>query len=265
MDSFRPPAVAGSFYPGTTEALSRSVTSLLSSASSTEVSWQPKALVVPHAGYPYSGPVAGAAYRLLEPWASSTVRVVVLGPVHRVPIRGLALPTAAAFETPLGRVPVDPEAGVLLTGLARTHGEAHALEHSVEVQLPFLQTVLPAFRLIPLVVGEASVDQVVAVVDRLWGGRETLFVISTDLSHYLPYDRAVSVDARTASVVERLESVGRDDACGSVPLNGFLATARSRRMAIHRVALANSGDTAGDRSRVVGYGSWALVEANHGA
>jgi len=223
----------------------------------------PKALIAPHAGYIYSGPVAAHAYDALSPARGIVRRVVLLGPVHRVPVRGLALPDADAFETPLGRVPVDRAAIEALADLPQVvvSTRAHALEHSLEVQLPFLQRVLGEFALVPFAVGDASVNEVGAVIERLWGGPETLIVVSTDLSHYHPYRVAVQVDAETLARIEALDSdIRHEQACGATPLNGLLAVARAKGMTIRRLSACNSGDTAGGRDQVVGYSAFALYE-----
>jgi AmmeMemoRadiSam system protein B/AmmeMemoRadiSam system protein A len=224
---------------------------------------RPKALIAPHAGYIYSGPIAASAYAQLAPLADRIRRVVLLGPAHRVALRGLALPGAAAFETPLGEVEIDEAAVAELRDLPQVvqSPAAHALEHSLEVQLPFLQTVLREFRLLPLAVGDASTDEVAEVIDRLWGGDETLIVISSDLSHYLSYADACRIDRSTVDTVLALEPVlDHAQACGATPINGLLRAARAHGLAPRLNDLRNSGDTAGDRSRVVGYASISFVE-----
>jgi hypothetical protein len=216
----------------------------------------PKLLVVPHAGYVYSGPVAANAYALLAPWRDQITRVVLLGPTHRVAVRGLAAPTVSAFETPLGRVPIDHAALALIADLAQVvaSDEAHAQEHSLEVQLPFLQTVLGDFKLVPLAVGRAGAEEVAQVLERLWGGDETLIVISSDLSHYLPYRQAQAADRATVDRILRLDpALDHHQACGATPLAGALLAARAHGLSARLLDLRNSGDTAGDRSRVVGY------------
>lgn len=254
----RPAAVAGSFYPADARMLAGEVDRLLDAASSapTAAARPPKLLVVPHAGYIYSGPVAAHAYALLAPWRERLHRVVLLGPAHRVAIRGLTAPTVAAFDTPLGRVAIDTAALVQLAGLPQVtrSDAAHAREHSLEVQLPFLQRALGAFTLVPLAVGDASAEEVAQVLDRVWGGDETLVVISTDLSHYLPYAEARARDRATVDRILRLDpALGHDQACGATPLAGALLAARSHGLAPRLLDLRSSGDTAGDRDRVVGY------------
>jgi len=258
----RPAAVAGLFYPGEARALARQVEQLLAGAGAPDDAPAPKMLVVPHAGYVYSGPVAAHAYARLARLRTRVRRVVLLGPVHRVPVRGLALPSVGAFETPLGRVELDRAAIDGLADLPQvvTSDAAHAQEHALEVQLPFLQAVLERFTLVPLAVGAAGTDAVAQVIERLWGGDETLLVISTDLSHYLPYARAQAVDRATAERIVRLDpQLDHDQACGATPLAGALVAARAHGLVPRLLDLRNSGDTAGDRSRVVGYCAVALA------
>jgi hypothetical protein len=268
MTSVRPAAVADMFYPGEAPILEREVLDLLEEARGRpEASGAlPKALIVPHAGYVYSGPVAATAYARLKAGRGVISRVVLLGPVHRVPVRGLALPGADAFATPLGRVPLDLEAVAAIRGLPQVvvSAQAHALEHSLEVQLPFLQSVLGEFRLVPLAVGDASAQQVAQVLDILWGGEETLIVVSSDLSHYLPYNLAKEVDAGTTRrILDLCVDIRHDEACGGTPVNGLLLAARRHGLSPELLDLRNSGDTAGDRSRVVGYAAFAFLEMPH--
>lgn len=265
MDRVRPAAVAGLFYPAGEAALSGEVVRYLARAvTRTETGGAPKALIVPHAGYVYSGPVAAHAYRLLA-GARGISRVVLLGPVHHVPVRGLALPEATVFATPLGEIPVDTEAAEAIRDLPQVsvNGAAHAPEHSLEVQLPFLQHQLGAFRLLPLAVGDATPEEVAECLERVWGGPETLIVVSSDLSHYLPYDAARRVDQATAEAILALKegSIGHDQACGATPVWGLLRVARERGLRVELLDLRNSGDTEGDRERVVGYGAFAFREA----
>lgn len=263
----RSPAVAGMFYPGDATTLARDVGTLLTQAARHMPALSPKALIAPHAGYIYSGPVAASAYALLKPLATVVHRVILLGPTHRVAVRGLALPGADAFRSPLGSVMIDQEAARLIAPLPQvtTSREAHALEHSLEVHLPFLQAMLEDFTLLPLAVGIASADEVAEVLELLWGGSETLIVVSSDLSHYLPYDAATASDNATAQAILRMEhTLTHQQACGGTPVNGLLAAAERRGLTPHLLDLRNSGDTAGDRSRVVGYGAFAFTEADHG-
>ena len=264
MTTVRPAAVAGLFYPRDPRQLAAEVTELLDGVEQFEPKLDfPKALIVPHAGYVYSGPVAAAAYDAVAPGRGIIQRVVMMGPVHRVAVRGLALPGAEAFDTPLGRVPIDAQALRLLLDLPQvvTSAAAHAQEHSLEVQLPFLQRVLGGFSLVPFAVGDARPDEVAAVIERLWGGRETLFVLSTDLSHYHSYEEAKSIDGATVGRIARLATdLDHDEACGATPLNGLLHVAKQRALRIRMLAACNSGDTAGGKGRVVGYSSFALYE-----
>jgi len=258
----RAPAVAGRFYPADPVTLRAEVTALL--AANPCPGPAPKVLIAPHAGYVYSGPVAARAYARLAPLRGRITRVVLLGPSHFVGFRGLAAPTVAAFATPLGPIAIDREALADVADLAQViaHDEPHAREHSLEVHLPFLQVALGEFALVPFAVGEARPDAVAAVLERLWGGPETLIVISTDLSHYHPYDEARALDADTAArIVARSTDLRGEECCGCRPLNGLLLLAQQRALAVEQLDLRNSGDTAGDRSRVVGYGAWALGEA----
>ena len=268
MTFVRQAAVAGSFYPGDARELDATVQYHLSKTSPPQGP-SPKAIIAPHAGYIYSGPVAATAYARLAPVAERITRVVLLGPCHRVPVRGLAVSGADAFATPLGNIPLDKEAAKRILDLPQVQvfDATHEQEHSLEVHLPFLQVVLKAFAIVPLVVGNASDEEVAEVIERLWGGPETLVVVSTDLSHYLDYDAARRMDTATCRAIENLEpqAIGRDQACGRIPVKGLLALAKRRRLKIATVDLRNSGDTAGPRDRVVGYGSWLLFEERAGA
>jgi len=261
MPAVREPAVAGLFYPGDRPALEASVAALFGKAGKPEGP-PPKALILPHAGYDYSGPTAAAGYARLARWRDRYSRVVLVGPSHRVPVAGLAASSARAFRTPLGDVPIDNGA-VAALGLP-TLDAPHEHEHSLEVHLPFLQTVLGDFELVPLVAGDASHAEVAGILDRLWGGPETLIVVSSDLSHYLDYDSAHARDSRTCEAIERFdhESIGHHDACGATPVGGLLIAARRRGLDVERLDLRSSGDTAGPRDRVVGYGAWAFAESS---
>lgn len=266
MHSIRPAAVAGTFYPGKPEALRQAVAHHLGRAPAPHeaASRPPKLLLVPHAGYVYSGDVAARAYALLAPWRGHIRRVVLLGPAHRVALRGLAAPRAQAFATPLGTVPIDQAALASVAGLPQLHfsDAAHADEHALEVHLPFLQTVLgDGFTLLPLVVGEASPQAVEEVLDKLWGGDETLIVISSDLSHYLPSGQARLRDRATVRRILALaDDLIGDEACGATPLNGALRAARQHGLQPHLLDLRNSAETAGgDPGRVVGYGAVAFM------
>ena len=264
MQTVRPAAVAGMFYPGEARALAAEVDDLLGGVG--EAAPQlgfPKALIVPHAGYIYSGPVAAHAYAAVAPARGVVKRVVLLGPTHRVAVRGLALPGAQFFDTPLGRIPVDQELAQCLKDLPQvtTSAPAHAMEHSLEVQLPFLQRTLGEFGLLPLAVGMASVQEVAEVLERLWGGPETLVVISTDLSHYHRYDEARAIDGATLERIARFATdIHHEEACGATPLNGFLSVSKRKNLQIRLLAACNSGDTAGGKGQVVGYSSFGVYE-----
>jgi hypothetical protein len=258
----RPPAVAGKFYPGDSELLRAEVREFVGNGQGGSV--LPKALIAPHAGYVYSGPIAGSAYASLGGGRADGIRrVVMLGPAHFVAVRGIAVPLAEAFATPLGQVAVDGAAvaDLLREALVVADDRPHRDEHSLEVHLPFLQTVLRDFTIVPLVVGQARAAQVEAVVDRLWGGPETLILISTDLSHYLPYAQAAMLDRRTADAIETLDpdAIGPDQACGRLAVQGALAAARRRGLRAVTLDLRNSGDTAGPRDQVVGYGAFTIA------
>lgn len=268
MNTVRPAAVAGAFYPGDTKSLSASVKSLLDGAAGqVDAAGPPKAIIAPHAGYIYSGPVAASIYVRLAPLRGRIRRVVLIGPAHRVWFRGIALPDVAGFASPLGDVEIDADAVRMIASLPQvvTRGDAHAQEHSLEVHLPFLQSVLGHFRLVPLVVGDAAPAEVAEVLDALWGGDETLVVVSSDLSHYLDYRSARSVDTDTARAITSLQpNLSHEQACGATAVNGLVELARRRQMDVEQIDLRNSGDTAGDRSRVVGYGAFAFREKEQG-
>jgi hypothetical protein len=261
--SIRPPAIAGTFYPGEPEALGGMIDECMKSVRVRHA--PPKALVAPHAGYIYSGPIAATAYASLAPIADRISRVVLLGPSHRVAFEGMALSSASAFRTPLGDVPIDRAACDRIAKLpgVQTLDVAHAEEHSLEIHLPFLQTVLQDFALMPIVVGRAPEAQVDAVLRELWGGDETLILVSSDLSHYHDYATAQRMDSGASLAIETLDpaKLGDDQACGRYPVKGLLARARALDLRATTLDLRNSGDTAGDKSRVVGYGSYAFEYA----
>ena len=263
----RPPAVAGMFYTGEAQALAGEIATMLAEAHPPAAKHiTPKALIVPHAGHIYSGPIAASAYALLAPVAKVIRRVVLFGPAHRVAVDGLALPAADAFATPLGVIQLDLAAMQAAQNLPQVSvsAAAHAMEHSLEVQLPFLQGILDDFRLVPFVVGHTSGHEVAEVIDLLWGGPETLIVISSDLSHYLPYATARQKDqATTASILQLAPLTEFEQACGALPINGMIEVARRRGLMPTLLDLRNSGDTAGDKSRVVGYASFAFEESGH--
>lgn len=262
MTAIRVPAVAGTFYPADPGRLRAMVEEDLAEATGVPALASTKAIIAPHAGYAYSGPVAGYAFAALRERAADIRRVVAIGPAHFVPIRGIAVPSAAAFRTPLGDVPVDRTAIQAIRDLPqiRLADVPHRDEHALEVELPFLQAVLGEFTLVPLVVGDATPAAVAEVLERLWGGPETLIVISSDLSHYEPYARAQHHDVATALAIEQLDEadLGPGDACGHLAIAGLLVEARRHGLTADRLDLRNSGDTAGPRGQVVGYGAWAF-------
>ena len=256
----RPPAVAGSFYPADPADLAQAVDALLPTSAPDQP--PPKAIIVPHAGYEYSGPVAGAAYSLLTPDVDA-MRVVLVGPAHFHPLEGVAVSGADALATPLGPVEVDDEArtAVLVLSVVQRDDAPHEPEHSLEVQLPILQRLLGPFRILPLVTGRAVAPaDLAAVLDAVWGGTETVVVCSSDLSHYHDHDTATALDRRTASaVVDRdVEGIGSRDACGAVAIRGLLEAARRRDLPVRLLDLRTSHDAGGPRDRVVGYGAFAV-------
>ena len=280
MKQVRPPAVAGAFYNSHKQTLESDVNGLLQVARTQldhsqlkdgdNSDWQhlTKALIVPHAGYIYSGPTAAAAYALLAQRSQTIKRVVLLGPVHRVPVHGLALPDSSAFATPLGEIQIDQNAVAAIADMPQVvvSAAAHADEHSLEVQLPFLQSVLEDFQLVPLAVGDAKPAQVAEVLNVLWGGPETLIVISSDLSHFLPFKRAQTIDSDTVhKILNMIGPLNHEQACGSTPINGLMLSAKQHGLQPHLLDLCNSGDTAGDKNRVVGYASLAFSEQAAGS
>ncbi len=260
MTSVRHPAVAGLFYPDDPRELRGQVADFLAAAPAGGV--VPKAIIAPHAGYVYSGPIAASAYARIKPARGRITRVVLLGPAHRVGFRGLALSGADYFQTPLGRVMVDKAAIEKISRLPQVQmmDLAHAQEHSLEVHLPFLQEVLGEFSLVPLVVGDAEAGEVAEVIEALWGGPETLIVVSSDLSHYHDYKTAQRLDRATSQAIEQLrpEHIQYDSACGRNPVIGLLHAARKYGLKASTIDLRNSGDTAGSHDRVVGYGAYVF-------
>ncbi len=258
IDTIRIPAVAGMFYPATPYELLNMIQQFLEQPRM--ASLIPKAMIVPHAGYIYSGAIAASAYVYLKPARGLITRVVLLGPSHRVPFSGLATSSMQSFATPLGDVPLDRAAIAAIEQLPQVSvlDYAHAREHSLEVHLPFLQETLKNFKLVPLVVGEATPEEVGEVLEQLWGGQETLIVVSSDLSHYLDYESARQLDALTTQAIEHLrpEDIHHEQACGRNPINGLLYLARKRGLHAKAVDVRNSGDTAGSKDRVVGYGAY---------
>lgn len=260
MSTTRQPAVAGMFYPADPNQLRQDIETYLAHA--TPAQYTPKAIISPHAGYIYSGPVAASAYASLKPAHNKIKHVILLGPAHRVPFIGLAAPSVDYFATPLGKIPINQTLINKLQRLpqVRIMDEAHELEHSLEVQLPFLQIIIDEFDLLPLVVGDADMDAVAEVLNLVWGGEETLIVISSDLSHYHDYTTAQTMDRNTSKAIEQLqpEQVHYDMACGRNPVNGLLAVARKKGLTVNTLDLRNSGDTAGPRDQVVGYGAYVF-------
>jgi len=259
----RPTAVAGSFYPAEPDALLAELERAYAAAAPVAPSVPPKAIVGPHAGYVYSGPVAATAYAQVRSRRATVERVVLLGPSHHVAFAGMAVSTADAFATPLGPLRVDVagrEAVLALPGVLGWDAP-HAREHSLEVHLPFILDALGEVAILPIVVGRAPADQVAAVLDAVWGGAETLLVVSTDLSHYHAYEEATGLDQATVAAVEggRPDDVGPSDACGVYPLRGLLVATGRRGMRGRAVDVRNSGDTAGSRDRVVGYGAFVFA------
>ena len=259
------PNVAGTFYPGDREALRREVDACLEGAAVAGPA--PKALIAPHAGYRYSGPVAASAYARLKPRARQIRRVVLLGPTHYHPTSGVAVCGAESFETPLGRVPVDTASvkRALEFAFVQRVDQAFEREHSLEVHLPFLMRVVPRFALVPLLVGKASPAEVDTLLEALWGGPETAVVVSSDLSHFLDYESARRLDAKTSEAIVALrhDAVGYEQACGRHAVNGLLHLAGRRGFEASAIDVRNSGDTAGPRDRVVGYGAYAFFEPAH--
>ncbi len=263
VSNSRAPAVAGQFYPADPAQLQAMLQDMFSTARPTRLS-HIKALVVPHAGLIYSGPIAASAYQAIADQADQIRRVVLLGPSNRVGFHGIATVSASEYLMPMGRVRIDQAAIERISALPQVVqlDEAHASEHSLEVQLPFLQAVLDDFLLVPLVVGDCPPGQVAEVLELLWGGDETLIVISSDLSHYHSYDEARAQDRQTSQAIINLqpENIGYEDACGRNPLNGLLLAAKTHGLKAQLIDLRNSGDTAGPRDRVVGYGAYAFVD-----
>lgn len=261
MTQVREAAVAGLFYPADASELSETVRTMLGDGH--PAGSVPKALIVPHAGYEYSGPVAATAYARLIPFADRYCRVVLIGPCHRIPLSGLASSPAEAFRTPLGDIPLDQELiGSMDRSTVAVSAEAHRLEHSLEVQLPFLQSVLDEFKLVPVLVGDSMPERVAGVIDKLWNGPGTLLVVSSDLSHYLSYADARRRDHATCDAIEQLDPgrITGEGACGAAAVAGLLMVAARRSLAVRTLDLRNSGDSAGGGRRVVGYGSWVFEE-----
>jgi hypothetical protein len=262
MENIRKPAVAGSFYPADPNELQHQLDTLLAAVN--DGNPPPKAMILPHAGYIYSGPVAASGYARLIGSAGRITRVILLGPAHRQYVKGLALPDASAFSTPLGTIPLDTEALRTIRQLPQvsTDNAAHRSEHSLEVHLPFLQRTLKDFTLVPILVGDATAGEICEVIEQLWGGPETLLIVSSDLSHYHDYATARRLDEATSRAIEALapEDIDYHDACGRNPVSGLLLYSRQHGLSVKTIDLRNSGDTAGPRDQVVGYGAYVLSE-----
>jgi len=257
----RTPVVAGTFYPAISHELKNMVQNFLAKVKPKSAP-VPKAIIAPHAGYIYSGPIAASVYARLAPARDIITKVVLLGPSHRIRMRGIAASGMQQFATPLGNIPLDNQAieAILTLPQVTILDQAHAYEHSLEVQLPFLQEILANFTLIPLVVGEETPEKIGEVIEKLWGGPETLIVISSDLSHYLEYLTAQKMDKLTSTAIENLcsEDIHHEQACGRNPINGLLHVAKIRGMQAKTIDLRNSGDTAGSKDQVVGYGAYVF-------
>lgn len=262
MVGVRQPCVAGYFYPADKQVLQKNIQDLLSAVTPVKLT-APKAIIAPHAGYIYSGPIAATIYQTLLPIKDTIKRVVLLGPAHRVAFNGIAVTQCTSFITPLGDIPIDSEAinAALKTPDVNVNEHAYDGEHSLEVQLPFLQSILTDFKLVPCVVGFAAPELVASVLEQLWGASETLIVISSDLSHYHDYSTAQQLDSATSQAIVDLapERIGDDQACGRLPIKGLLLAARKLNLHATVLDLRNSGDTAGDRNRVVGYGAYHFI------
>lgn len=262
MSTVRNPCVAGYFYPADPAILAATVQKLLADATNIAIS-APKAIIAPHAGYIYSGPVAATIYKTLIPHKDSIKRVILLGPAHRVAFSGIAVTKIESFATPLGTIPTDLASieSILDISGVKVFDHAYDTEHSLEVQLPFLQSILSSFSIVPCVVGDADPACVASVLQRLWGGPETLIVISSDLSHYYSYQTAQQLDAETTEAIISLapQNIKENQACGRLPVKGLLLAAEKLHLKARVLDLRNSGDTAGDKNRVVGYGAYHFV------
>jgi MEMO1 family protein len=258
--SKRAPAVAGSFYPRSAETLSRTIAALLADAGDPKRP-RPRGVIVPHAGYAYSGRVAASAFADVRGLRGQIERAVVIGPAHFVPFHGIAAPSDSFFATPLGEVPIDVATIAALSAetLVALDNKPHTREHALEVELPFLQTIFGEVPIVPLLFGSTSAGAVAAAIARVWTD-DTLLVVSSDLSHFEDYWSACRHDNHTAAAIEAFAEavIGPSDACGHLAIRGALIEAARRGLDIERRALCNSGDTCGDRQRVVGYGAWAF-------
>ena len=277
MNGIREPAVAGTFYPNDPVALSSMIDTYLESDESSAInsaasainqpSQWPKAIIAPHAGYIYSGLTAGKVYQRVAAGHDDIRRVVLLGPSHRVGFRGMALPTDTVFRTPLGDIPLDVATMEQLAKLPAVGylDQAHVQEHSLEVHLPFLQQVLDDFTLVPIVVGDVNKEAVASLLSSVWDNDETLIVISSDLSHFHDYNEARTLDDATSRKITSLDAnLSGEEACGCRPVNGLLHLLREKGLKLETIDVRNSGDTAGDRNRVVGYGAWQVLSSTPG-
>ena len=264
MEIIRPPAVAGMFYPANPDVLRDMIEQDLAQATAPSVASAPKVLIVPHAGYIYSGPIAASAFVLLKPYRHLIKRVVIIGPSHRVGFNGVAISSADDFDTPLGLIPIDKEAQAKLSEIAGVHimDEAHAAEHSLEVQLPFLQFILDKFTIVPIVAGDADTQLIAKIIETLWGGPETLILISSDLSHFHQYQTARQLDQTTTQAILDLDvnAIDSQHACGCVGIRGLLTFAQRHSLEASVLDVRNSGDTAGSKDSVVGYGAYLFTE-----
>ena len=267
-NNIRPPAAAGTFYPRNPDELEASVHHYLNKADSLFEATQqaPKAIIAPHAGYVYSGLTAAAVYNRLYPAREIIKRVIILGPCHRVAINGAALPSTEIFQTPMGEIPIDTKSMESIKHLdcVKTFNETHVNDHCIEVHLPFLQTVIKEFKIVPIIIGEVKPHEVAEILETLWGGPETLILISSDLSHYLDYTQANMLDNQTCKVIERMDfqALGHNQACGRHSIKGLLILAKKKGLLVKTADIRNSGDTAGGKDRVVGYGSWYFDESS---
>ena len=260
MPTIREPAVAGLFYPENTRVLQTLLSELLDNSIARDIT--PRAIIAPHAGYVYSGEVAASAYKLLQPMKDKIRRIVLLGPTHRVAVHGCAVSSADYFRTPLGDIAIDTNAvqALLNNPNVQLSDMAHQDEHSLEVHLPFLQTVLDKFSLVPIAVGDMDASAVMEVLEFFWDDPATFFVISSDLSHFHDYRTAQDIDQQTTIAIEQLQfgTITGEMACGTYPVNGLLKFAKKHNLRCKTLDLRNSGDTEGDKNRVVGYGAYAF-------
>lgn len=262
MPNIRNPSVAGVFYPADPMILATTIKDLLTGAPNFDIP-APKAIIAPHAGYIYSGPIAASIYKTLIPHKDSIRRVVLLGPAHRVAFDGIAVTQVNSFATPLGTIPVDEQSinSILELPEVKVFEQAYNMEHCLEVQLPFLQSILTNFTIVPCIVGNSQPLSVANVIQKLWGDEHTLIVVSSDLSHYFDYATAQQLDAVTSVAIEQLEpdNIRNNQACGRLPIKGLLLAAKQFNLQPRVLDVRNSGDTAGDRNRVVGYGAYHFV------